>query len=118
MSAGDRCEYWWRRQDESPLASLHIEHIRRKKHRGTDALENLALACADCNAHKGSDVAGYDPESEALTELFNRRCHVWSEHFAWHDIEIVGITAIGRTTVAVLHLNSDEMLKLREASRA
>jgi len=31
---------------------LHIEHILLKIHGGTDDMENLALACIDCNLHK------------------------------------------------------------------
>ena len=53
------------------MASLHIEHIRPKKHAGTDDAENLALACIECNLRKGTNVAGYDPDTGTLTELFN-----------------------------------------------
>lgn len=115
--AGDRCEYCLRHQHESPLAALHVEHVRPKKHRGTDDLVNLALACVDCNLHKGSDIAGYDPETDEMTELFNPRRHHWSDHFTWSGISIVGTSAIGRTTIEVLQLNSEERLELRAASQ-
>ena len=46
-----------------PLAPLQIEHIRPKKHRGTDEINNLALACIDCNLSKSSNVSGFDPDS-------------------------------------------------------
>ena len=105
-------------QDHSPLASLHIEHIRPRKHGGSDDLGNLALACIDCNLHKGTNVAGYDPLTGALTELFHPRRQAWSEHFAWRGIVIVGLTAVGRTTVFVLELNSDDRLELRAVSEA
>ena len=111
--AGNRCEYCGLHQDQSPLAALHIEHILPKKHGGTDDLDNLALACIDCNLHKGSNVAGYDPDTGALSELFHPRRHTWTDHFDWRGIVIVGRTAIGRTTVEVLSLNSDEQLQLR-----
>lgn len=52
--AGDRCEYCGLRQELSPLAALHMEHVRPKKHGGSDDPDNLALACVDCNLHKGS----------------------------------------------------------------
>ena len=117
QQAGNRCEYCGLHQDDSPLATLHIEHIRPKKHGGTDNLDNLALACVDCNLHKGSNIAGYDPESMALTELFNPRHHAWDEHFQWQGVRIVGRTAIGRTTVKVLRLNSEDQLQLRLVSR-
>lgn len=43
--AGNRCEYCGLHQDESPLAVLHVEHIRPRKHGGSDETVNLALAC-------------------------------------------------------------------------
>lgn len=79
--AGNRCEYCGRRQEDSPLATLHVEHIVPRKHGGSDDSENLALACPNCNAFKGANVAGYDPETGQLTELFHPRRHVWSVHF-------------------------------------
>jgi len=51
--ANNACEYCHLHQDDSPLASLHVEHIIPKTHGGSDDLENLALACIDCNLHKG-----------------------------------------------------------------
>ncbi len=47
--AGNACEYCRLPQDDSPLAVLHIEHIIPKIHGGSDNLDNLALACIDCN---------------------------------------------------------------------
>jgi hypothetical protein len=113
--AADRCEYCGLHQDQSPLASLHVEHIRPRKHGGTDDPANLALACIDCNLHKGTNVAGYDPETDALTELFNPRIHAWSDHFRWSGNLIVGQTPIGRTTVGILELNSEDRLQIRTA---
>src|SRR5436309_15778446 len=54
--AGNRCEYCQLRQEDSPLAALHIEHILPRSHGGTDDLDNLALACIDCNLHKGTNL--------------------------------------------------------------
>ena len=51
--AHNACEYCHLHQDDSPLATLHVEHIVPKVHGGTDNLDNLALACIDCNLHKG-----------------------------------------------------------------
>lgn len=115
--AGNRCEYCGRRQEDSPLASLHVEHIIPRKHLGSDNADNLALACVNCNSHKGTNVAGYDPETGTLTEIFHPRRHEWAEHFQWRGVLIVGVTAIGRTTVEVLDLNSPQRLRLRIAAR-
>lgn len=74
---------------------------------------NLALACVACNLHKGPNVAGLDPLSGELTELFNPRKHAWNEHFRRDAAWLHGLTAIGRTTIAVLNMNSDEQVRLR-----
>src|SRR5438034_7481443 len=54
--AGNRCEYCQLRQEDSPLAVLHIEHIVPRIHGAGDDLDNLALACIDCNLHKGPNL--------------------------------------------------------------
>jgi 5-methylcytosine-specific restriction endonuclease McrA len=37
---------------------------------GLWVLENLALACIDCNLQKGPNLSGIDPETRKVTELF------------------------------------------------
>ena len=111
--ADDCCEYCGLHAEDSPLAPLHIEHIRPRKHGGTNALENLALACVDCNLHKGPNLTGIDPETDEITVLYNPRIQVWGEHFRWEGVQIVGLTETGRTTIVVLSMNSDEQLGLR-----
>ena len=113
--AKHRCEYCQLHQDDSPLAALHIEHIRPIKHGGTDALENLCLACIDCNLHKGTNLTGIDPETDEITPLFHPRRDNWDEHFIWNGIRIAGRTAVGRATIRVLYLNGDDRLDLRMA---
>ncbi len=111
--AGNRCEYCHLHQDDSPLAVLHIEHIVPKKHGGADDTDNLSLACIDRNLHKGSNLTGIEPETDEITELFHPRRHEWEDHFEWKGIFILGLTAIGRTTVRVFNLNSDDQLSCR-----
>lgn len=115
--ASNRCEYCHRSQAESPLIPLQIEHIVPRKHGGGDAFENLALACAECNLHKGSNLTGIDPLSNSITRLFNPRSDLWPDHFAWNQLRIEGLTAIGRTSVRVLDLNSSARLRVRLATR-
>ena len=98
-----------------PLAALHIEHIIPKKHGGSDDMDNLALACIDCNLHKGSNLTGIDPETNEVTAPFHPRRQQWREHFVWDGIYIIGKTAIGRTTVRVLDMNTDDQLGLRSS---
>lgn len=111
--AADRCEYCGRHQSDSPLITLQIEHIVPRKHGGDDSPDNLALACVDCNLRKGSDLAGIDPNSGDLIPLFHPRHDRWNEQFRWERLRIIGLTAIGRTTVKVLDLNSPARLRLR-----
>lgn len=115
--AADRCEYCQRLQIDSLLIPLQIEHILPHKHGGGDEVENLALACAECNLHKGSDLSGIDPESNQMTRLFDPRRDDWNEHFVWQGVRIAGSTAIGRTTVRVLQMNAPARVKVRLVTR-
>lgn len=111
--AENRCEYCHLHQDDSPLAVLHVEHIRPRKHGGDSHPPNLCLACIDCNLHKGPNLTGIDPDSGDLTPLFHPRQQRWDDHFRWDGIHLIGKTDVGRTTVRVLCMNSDEQLELR-----
>jgi hypothetical protein len=111
--AHNACEYCNLHQDDSPLAALHLEHVIPKVHGGTDDLGNLALACIDCNLHKGTNLTGIDPQTNEVTELFHPRQHQWDEHFELQGIYLIGKTPIGRTTIRVLNMNSDDQVALR-----
>lgn len=113
--AAGRCEYCQLRQEDSLLAVLHIEHITPRKHGGTDHEANLALACIDCNLHKGSNLSGIDQKSGQIATLFHPRRQAWTDHFEWRGVHIVGKTAIGRATVQVLNMNSEDQLALRSS---
>ena len=111
--AENRCEYCQVHQDDSPLAALHIEHIIPRVHGGNDELDNVALACIDCNLHKGPNLTGFGPSTGTLCELFHPRRQRWTDHFEWAGTHILGKTAIGRTTIQVLHMNSEDQRALR-----
>lgn len=113
--AGRRCEYCLLPELLSPLA-LQVEHIVPRKHGGDDSLANLACACIACNLHKGANLSGIDPDTGHLTELFNPRQQVWSEHFRWEQFQIVGTTSIGRTSVRVLNMNSLERQRVHRGT--
>jgi hypothetical protein len=93
---------------------FEIEHIVARKHQGTDALDNLCLACPYCNRFKGPNIAGVDPVTEQITRLFNPRTDEWHEHFRWEGPVLFGLTAIGRTTIAVLAINLPLHVAIRE----
>jgi hypothetical protein len=111
--AGNRCEYCQLRQEHLPFTTFHVEHIIPRKHGGDDDPRNLALACDRCNAHKGSNLTGIDPDTGMIVPLFNPRLHSWEDHFMLANVTIVGLTAMGRTTVRVLQMNDTRRLRLR-----
>lgn len=110
--ADNRCEYCRLSQRYSPRTH-HVEHIVAKQHGGSDDTENLALACHRCNLQKGPNLTGCDPEKSDIVPLFHPRRDRWSDHFMFLGPRIVGLTAIGRTTVVVLGMNDARRLDLR-----
>lgn len=115
QQAFGRCGYCLTQEVVSGIP-LTIEHILPKAKGGGDEEENLWLSCRLCNEAKGVLTEFGDPETGQITVLFNPRVQRWSEHFAWDQAgtHIIGITAIGRATVAALTLNTE----LRTLARA
>lgn len=109
-----RCEYCRVPQIESELP-FSIDHVIARQHGGPTTFENLALSCPFCNSHKGPNIAGIDPLTRQLTELFNPRKEPWDVHFRWDGVLIDSITAIGRVTVLVLAMNDGRQLALRQS---
>jgi hypothetical protein len=95
-----------------------IDHIIAKQHKGRASDGNLALSCPFSNLHKGPNVAGIDPETGKFTSLFNPRRDRWADHFRWDGITILGISAVGRTTVLVLAMNDSRQIAARRAMLA
>ena len=114
--AAGRCEYCLFPESASELP-FHIDHIIAQKHGGQSESENLAWACFSCNLRKGPNIGGLDPETGALTRLFNPRADAWADHFAWDGVSLRGTTAIGRATLAVLDINHVDSMTVREALR-
>jgi hypothetical protein len=59
-------------------------------------------------------LTAIDPVNGAITPLFNPRSQAWQEHFALEGPRIVGLTAIGRATVALLRLNAPRRVMQRQ----
>lgn len=112
--ARGRCEYCLVSQADS-LYAHEVDHIIPEKHRGVTDETNLCLACLDCNRHKGSDFASFDPETGDVVLLYHPREHIWTEHFRLEGARIVPISAVGRVTEYVLKLNSGLRLLARQA---
>lgn len=106
------CEYCRLPESESVLPHT-IDHIRARKHRGPTTVANTCWACARCNAAKGSDATSYDPETDELVALFNPRSQSWQDHFSWHGPILVGKTAVGRATIALLRINDAARIEHR-----
>jgi 5-methylcytosine-specific restriction endonuclease McrA len=100
-----RCEYCQLPQAYTSLPH-EIDHVRARKHHGRTSLRNLCWAYAACNAAKGPNIAGYDPETDELVPLFNPRQDRWDEHFAWDGPRLRGHSAIARATIDVLRINA------------
>ena len=111
--ANGRCEYCQMPQ-AADAATFQIDHVIARKHDGPTVASNLCLSCYYCNVFKGSDLAGRDKKTRKITPLFNPRRHKWSKHFAWQGARLVGLTPTGRVTVALLHINDEYRVELRE----
>ena len=110
--ARERCEYCLLAEPEA-FFPHEPDHIISRKHGGETVLENLALACFDCNRFKGSDIASVDPASGTLTPLFNPRLHHWKEHFHLEHGHIFPLTPTGRATARLLRLNLPHRIEIR-----
>lgn len=115
--AGNRCEYCHLPQSAF-RRPFHIEHIVAQQHSGSTHLDNLPLACWNCNLKKGPNLSGIDPHTGRVTALFHPRKDEWDEHFSpvisallSRGVAIHGLTPAGRATVQVTGLN-DEMRQL------
>lgn len=104
--AGNLCEYCHLR--------FHVEHIVARQHRGSDDADNLALACPECNLHKGTNLTSIDPDTGKITQLYHPRRERWEDHFTSVEGRIVGKTATGRTTAWLLEMNVGANLRLRQ----
>jgi hypothetical protein len=115
--AAGRCEYC-RLSQAGQEATFHIDHIMPLAKGGTTTADNLALACVSCSLRKGPRVAATDSQTGELAALFHPRLNDWAEHFRWEGVRVVGLTATGRATVAVLEMNRPVILAIREEEAA
>jgi hypothetical protein len=113
--AAHRCEYC-RLPTRGQVATFPIDHILPRNRGGTTDLDNLALTCPHCNAHKWTASEGSDPATGKVAAFFNPRRDVWTDHFEWSASppgELVGRTPMGRATIAGLQINDADMVELR-----
>jgi hypothetical protein len=110
--AGGCCEYC-RMPPSQDVRPFQVDHVRAKKHGGTNTASNLCLACLPCNSGKGSNIAGIDPVTQSLQPLYNPRDDAWDEHFAWEGPRLAGRTPVGRATIEVLNINQADRVEHR-----
>jgi len=94
---------------------MHVEHIIPLPAGGSSAEENLWLACALCNGHKGTQTHHIDPLTREREPLFNPRQQILSEHLHWSDngVELLGLTPCGRATIVALKPNNEFLVRAR-----
>jgi hypothetical protein len=102
-------------QSYYPTVPFPIDHIIARQHGGGTRLGNLALSCLHDNLHMGPNIAGIDPLTRKLTKLFNPRRHKWERHFRWDGPYLIGLTAVGRTTIVVLAMNDPDVIRDRRS---
>lgn len=105
------CEYCQSCEHNTGQAA-HIEHIDPD---AGDSLDNLCLACANCNLSKATATNALDPETNTIVALFNPRTQQWIDHFEWRreSLYIVGLTPTGRATIIRLKMNQDRVVRAR-----
>jgi hypothetical protein len=96
------------------LTAHQVDHVIAVKHGGPTEADNLALSCALCNKHKGSDLASLDSETGEIAPLYHPRRDRWVNHFQLVGAHIVPLTAVGRATVRLLQFNQPERVAERE----
>jgi hypothetical protein len=60
------------------------------------------------------NLTGIDPQSGDVVRLFHPRRDFWSDHFGYLGQQIIGLTAVGRTTASLLDMNDPERRRVRE----
>ncbi len=115
--SGERCEFCQLSQ-AGQEATFHIDHITPVTADGETVADNLALACVSCSLRKSARQTAFDPKTKTEIPLFNPRRDVWSEHFQWDDVRLVGLTATGRATIETLALNRPLILAIRREEAA
>jgi hypothetical protein len=112
--AGHRCGYCLTDEALSGIP-LTLDHLIPVAAGGLTTRDNLWLACRPCNEFKAAQTQAVDLQTGEPTPLFNPRTQEWQMHFTWNaDLtEVVGVTPIGRATVAALQLNRPMLVRAR-----
>ncbi len=109
------CEYCLLPASFSPNA-FNYEHIIPISKNGLTSIGNIAYSCGGCNSFKNDKIEGIDPLTMLLAPLFNPITQKWEEHFEWDedDLQVLGISPTGRSTVNLLKINRENNKNLRK----
>ena len=114
--ANHECEYCLA-PEEFFNSPFEVEHLVPRARGGRGHLENLVLACRNCNGSKHARLTVRDPDTRVDVPIFNPRRQEWSDHFVFQitdaGVEIAGRTAIGRATAQHLNMNSAKAVEAR-----
>ena len=103
--ANSCCEYC-RISNIDSYYGFQVDHIISRKHGGKTTLNNLALACPDCNRYKGTDLGTYMDETLVLTRFFHPRLDKWADHFDTDNSGLISaLTIIGEATLKIFQIN-------------
>lgn len=90
------------------MGRLQVDHVLPLAKGGSNAEDNLCLACELCNQYKWTKTEAVDPQTLLTVPLFNPRNQAWHEHFAWSEdgVEVSGKSNFGRATIVALRINN------------
>lgn len=86
----NRCCYCLSQQDVSGM-KYTIDHIIPESLGGETEVDNLCLACWECNLYKQNRISAIDPETDEQMPLFHPNHQEWTDHFQW-EMDGLGIT--------------------------
>jgi hypothetical protein len=109
------CCAYCRTAEALTVTTFEFEHITPRSAGGESMLENLCLSCPSCNRYKAQRQTASDPLTEEMVSLFHPQLQAWTDHFAWSEdaTETIGLTPIGRATIAALKMNRPQMIRVR-----
>ncbi|HOU41160.1 MAG TPA: HNH endonuclease [Promineifilum sp.] len=77
----NHCCSYCRSQEQVAGTLFTVDHIIPQALGGSDDLDNLCLACWDCNRIKQAHVTGVDPSLGKRVTLFHPQRQRWPDHF-------------------------------------
>jgi hypothetical protein len=109
------CCAYCRTAEDLTVVTFEFEHIIPRSAGGATVFENICLACPTCNRYKSDLILVPDPVTQDDVPLFHPQQHDWFEHFAWSEdaTQVVGLTPVGRATIAALKMNRPQMIRVR-----